>query len=79
MVISSGVQTTDPVMCTNTITISPPVIITFCDTITDVSKTECEALMYMYDHNGGSSWTEKTGWGTDTEVCSWYGVTCNDG
>ncbi len=76
MTVTSGGQTTEPIMCTNT-TISPPVVVTFCDTITDVSKAECEALSDIYDATSGANWADKTGWKTSTEICNWYGVTCN--
>ncbi|MBC7884237.1 MAG: hypothetical protein H7X99_02100, partial [Saprospiraceae bacterium] len=41
-----------------------------------------DALVNFYNGTGGSSWTNKTGWqqgaaGTNCNVCTWYGVTCN--
>ncbi len=40
-------------------------------------------LMDLYNSAGGTSWTNKTGWdqgaaGLDCDVCSWYGVTCDN-
>jgi len=77
--VTSGSQTTDPIACSAGVTVSLPIVITFCDTVTDVSKSECEALMDIYDTNGGTDWTADTGWGTSTTVCSWFGVTCDAG
>jgi Leucine-rich repeat (LRR) protein len=40
-------------------------------------------LLDLYSFTNGASWTNKTGWqqgaaGTNCDVCSWYGVTCNN-
>ncbi|MEI6711104.1 MAG: hypothetical protein WCK88_02440 [bacterium] len=54
--------------------------VSFCSTVTDVPETECEALMGIYENNGGVNWSNNTGWGTSTTVCggSWSGVTCSN-
>lgn len=41
------------------------------------------ALVALYNGTGGSNWVNKTGWqagaaGTNCNVCTWFGVTCND-
>jgi hypothetical protein len=41
------------------------------------------ALVSFYNATGGPSWINKTGWqngaaGTNCNVCSWYGITCNE-
>jgi Leucine-rich repeat (LRR) protein len=41
------------------------------------SHPDFAALMDLYNSTGGPNWTNKTGWGTDCNVCGWYGVTCN--
>ena len=43
----------------------------------DVQLTGLEAL---YNSTNGQGWIVSTGWrDSSTGVCSWYGVTCNDG
>lgn len=34
----------------------------FCNTVTDVSADECQALMSVYDNTGGDNWNTKNGW-----------------
>jgi len=50
-----------------------------CFDVTDVSFDECEALMSIYDNNGGHGWDEQTNWGASTTVGDWYGVTVSGG
>ena len=49
-----------------------------CSLVTDVTEDECRAVVDMYDSTAGESWTINTNWKQNTEVCSWYGVTCID-
>lgn len=42
----------------------------FCLSITDISLSECEGLLALYDSTDGPNWTNKTGWGTSTTVCN---------
>lgn len=44
-----------------------------------VSQLECESLMDIYTSNGGISWTNKTNWGTQPDVWTWFGVTVTSG
>ena len=44
-------------------------------TPTDIPQAEADALIALYDATGGGSWTDNTGWLTDTTVGNWYGVT----
>lgn len=30
----------------------------------------------LYKSTGGPQWKVSTGWGTDSDYCTWYGVTC---
>lgn len=70
-------NTTHPTANTisNTITVN----VFSCSAVTDVPVAECQALMSIYDNTGGANWTNKTGWGTSLNVCSWYGITCSGG
>jgi hypothetical protein len=52
---------------------------TFCDKVTDVSKTECEALMALYNSTNGANWKNDENWTTSTKVEDWYGVWVWDG
>jgi hypothetical protein len=52
---------------------------TLCATQTDVPEGECDALVGFYDSTDGPNWTDRTGWDTTLDVCSWYGVTCTTG
>ncbi|MEZ5245042.1 MAG: choice-of-anchor Q domain-containing protein [Acidimicrobiales bacterium] len=45
---------------------------------TKAHQFECDALMALYDSTNGPSWTSSAGWGTPTDVCSWYGIACNE-
>ncbi len=45
---------------------------------TGISESECIALGTFYDATNGDDWTINTGWGTNTAVSSWYGVTVTD-
>lgn len=35
--------------------------------------------MDIYDATGGPSWTTRVGWGESDTICSWTGVTCENG
>ena len=48
-----------------------------CNAITEITQTECEALVALYNGTGGDSWTNSTNWLTDT--WPWYGVTVSSG
>ncbi len=51
-----------------------------CDSITDIpKKTECEALVALYNSTNGGYWRVNRGWlETNTPCSSWAGVECND-
>ncbi len=36
-----------------------------------------QTLIDFYNATGGTSWTNKTGWTTNCDPCSWHGVVCN--
>jgi len=50
-----------------------------CTVATGLPLAECEALVAIYEANGGAYWYNKTGWLYIEDPCSWYGVTCADG
>ncbi|WP_166404777.1 leucine-rich repeat domain-containing protein [Desulfonema ishimotonii] len=50
-----------------------------CDTVSDIPKTECEALVELYNSTDGDNWTNKSGWLTDPVVGNWYGITVKSG
>ncbi len=43
-----------------------------------ISKTECESLLLFYHRTGGISWDKKFGWLENNELCSWYGIDCDE-
>lgn len=47
--------------------------------IATVPASECQALLDLYDSTNGSTWTNRAGWDTNTDVCTWNGVVCNGG
>ena len=51
----------------------------FCDTVTEIPKAECEALVALYNITGGPNWTNNTGWLETNTPCSWFGVDCSAG
>jgi len=50
-----------------------------CDTVTQIPKPECEALVTLYNSTDGDNWKNKRGWNVTNTPCSWYQVTCNGG
>ena len=44
-----------------------------------VSLTDCEALMALFDATDGPNWTLNGRWGSDTDPCTWDGVSCTQG
>lgn len=49
-----------------------------CNAASPMPKTECQALVALYNSTEGSHWADQTGWLTTTNPCSWYGVECDD-
>ncbi|PKV51938.1 Leucine-rich repeat (LRR) protein [Aquimarina sp. MAR_2010_214] len=52
-----------------------PITLKITSDVCSVSAREKQALVDFYTQTGGTSWTTKTNWLTDTPVCNWYGVT----
>ena len=46
-----------------------------CDSVTDASPSECEALVNLYNSTNGSWWNNTGGWLHGTKVGEWYGIT----
>ncbi|MDF2728448.1 MAG: hypothetical protein K0T01_234 [Acidimicrobiia bacterium] len=56
--------------------VTPPPSGAFCDSVTTVVKGDCQALMALFNSTGGPQWTTNTGWGVNTNPCTWFGVGC---
>ena len=41
-------------------------------------KIQRESLIALYGATGGANWYDNEGWLSDSDVCTWEGVTCND-
>jgi len=50
-----------------------------CANVTQVARTECDALVALYNSTDGVNWTNNTNWLQTNEPCSWYGVNCVGG
>lgn len=62
---------------TNVFTYNSP--FTDCTNVSQISQSECEALVALYTSTNGANWTKKTGWLTTNSPCIWYGVSCANG
>ncbi len=47
---------------------------TGCSSVIEISQSECEALIALYDSTNGSVWTTKTNWLVINTPGIWYGV-----
>jgi Leucine-rich repeat (LRR) protein len=50
----------------------------FCDAVTTIPITECEALVALYNSTDGDNWTDNSNWFVAADPCEWYGVACAD-
>lgn len=41
-----------------------------------VPVAECEALMDLYNSTDGPSWSNSSNRATDSNVCTWHGISC---
>jgi hypothetical protein len=62
-----------------TLFLAQPAAAQICDSVTEIPKTECQALEAIYNSTNGANWTNNTGWLQTTTPCTWFGVTCNAG
>ena len=44
-----------------------------------IPTAEREALVALYDSTNGAGWSNSTGWKTNSDPCTWYGVICSGG
>ncbi len=56
-----------------------PAVTTNCAAQTDIPRSECEALVALYNNTGGPNWYDSpgSGWNRNQNPCSWSGVTCS--
>jgi Leucine-rich repeat (LRR) protein len=50
-----------------------------CDAVTEIPKSECEALEALFTSTDGENWTNNDSWLKDGAPCAWYGIGCNSG
>lgn len=50
-----------------------------CANVTEITTTECVALVALYTSTDGVNWITNTNWLSTTTPCSWYGVGCAGG
>ncbi len=53
-------------------------LLAWCDTVTDMVKSDCEALVALYTATNGAKRTQKTDWLLTNKACSWFGVVCGN-
>ena len=44
----------------------------FCESVTEIPKTECEALVAFYNSTDGEHWKDNEGWLQTATPCDWY-------
>ncbi len=49
-----------------------------CLGVTQISKTECQSLVSLYNETGGDNWINRDGWLQNDTPCSWYGLACDN-
>jgi Leucine-rich repeat (LRR) protein len=50
-----------------------------CDSVTEIPKIECEALVALHSNTNGPGWANSAGWLVTNTPCSWAGITCGQG
>ncbi|MCP4411256.1 MAG: hypothetical protein GY808_01595, partial [Gammaproteobacteria bacterium] len=50
-----------------------------CSRITEISQSECEALIALHNSTNGINWFENEGWLATETPCNWHGITCELG
>jgi hypothetical protein len=58
---------------------SPNAPTEFCDSVTEITKSECEALVALYDSTNGDNWTDNTNWLVTYTPSDWVGVEVSGG
>jgi len=49
----------------------------FCDSVSEIPVSECQALVALYESTDGANWTVNTGWLATYTPCSWHGISCD--
>ncbi len=52
-------------------------LLAWCDTVTDMVKSDCEALVALYTATNGAKRTQSANWLNTNKACSRFGVACN--
>ena len=52
---------------------------TDCNAVTEIPKTECQALLDLYNSTDGPNWLNRSGWNDNDTPCSWFGIKCDSG
>ena len=52
---------------------------TDCTAVTEISQIECESLLELYHSTDGENWGSNESWNVTNTLCSWYGITCENG
>ena len=50
-----------------------------CSSVTTIPSSECKALVKLYKATNGESWSDNTGWLSDSNPCNWKKVRCDRG
>ena len=46
-------------------------------TVATIPASEQQALIDIYNSTNGNNWVYKQNWLTNSDACTWYGITCN--
>ncbi|MEZ4866399.1 MAG: fibronectin type III domain-containing protein [Caldilineaceae bacterium] len=52
---------------------------TTCSNIAEITPSDCDALVALYQATKGTQWSTQTDWLVTNTPCSWYGVDCSGG
>ncbi|MBX3000894.1 MAG: hypothetical protein KF893_20395 [Caldilineaceae bacterium] len=50
-----------------------------CSSQSEISVSQCQALVALYNSTNGAAWTDNTNWLATPSPCAWFGVICDDG
>lgn len=50
-----------------------------CERVTEIPRSECDALVLLYQRMGGAGWPQRAGWLATNTPCSWDHVSCAGG
>lgn len=48
-----------------------------CNSVSEISATECNALVALHKATNGANWSNNEGWLTNSTPCTWTGVECD--